>query len=86
MNSRNQTCIKFRPAQVFNYHCQHYIYNAISLSVKPLDQNTLTTVKNSSDQSATAVLTPNKPLTTTNIIITVTFILKALLLFTTPRV
>lgn len=35
-------------------------------SVKPLDQNPLTTVTNSTDQSATAVTTPNKPLAITN--------------------
>lgn len=35
-------------------------------SVKPLDQNPLTNATNSTDQSATAVATPNKPLAITN--------------------
>ena len=32
MNSHNQTCVKSRLAKVFNYHCQHYIYNPIPLN------------------------------------------------------
>lgn len=35
-------------------------------SVKPLDQTPLTTVTNSTDQSATAVTTPNKPIAIAN--------------------
>lgn len=43
-----------------NYHCQHYIYNSIFLSVKSLGKTPLKAAAKSSDQEANVAPTPNQ--------------------------
>ena len=43
-----------------DYHCQHYIYNPIFLSVKSLGQTPLKAAAKSSDQEANVAPTPNQ--------------------------